>query len=592
MASRSVDHKPDAFEPRADKDKEKAGLLAKWIYKRAQPSGGGRRHKGRGEEVEGNLFKQINDVRKPDLSDIDKRGQKIEAQNPYSDNIFGRIAQNKTFEIITLTLISLNAVAIGYDADYAARNERDDNLLKGPVQFIIIENFFCTYFFVEVAIRFLGYRRKVDAVKDASYVFDFLLVAFMVVETWILPFLDAGGPLAQFSILRLLRLLKITRMARLMRAVPEIMVIVKGIAAATRTVMCTGALLTCILYTFAIFFTNEYHEGEEGKPGFLEGPEQEFFGTMGKSMFTLFILGTILDDITQATNAIQLHETAPWFRLLAFLMFVLLASMMLLNMLIGVLVEVVSATSEAEREKAIETNVREAIAEIFEHMDKDDNNRISKAEFLLMKNDKKVMDALEELDIHPSHFEIYSELFFRPEVEGGPLPCLTYDHLMNMILRLRPGSYVSALDFAAFSKHIFISQENIKHRVRHIEKMCSTLALRICGDLSDETQAKIQVPLLDSRGTFFTGKSSDGAPSQNPGYSEQPASYLSRLERTASADLIEELQRRLGMADLGQTGVPLSMMDEELQTRVREAIPHASAQAFMTLGVPQDEAQR
>lgn len=429
--------------------------------------------------------------------------------------------------------------------------------------------------------------------------FDTILVLFMVAETWILPFLGSGGPLAQLSILRLLRLLRITRMARLMRAIPEIMIIVKGMVAATRTVLCTGALMVCILYTFAIFFTNEYHQGDV-EDALCDAPSEQFFGSMGKSMFSLFIMGTILDDYTQATNAIRTIEEPPFFRLLAFLCFTLLSSMMLLNMLVGVLVEVVSATSEAEREKAIELNVREAIADLFDHLDKDENNKISQKEFKTMKHDKHVMEALEELDIHQNHFEIYSELFFRPEVEGGPMPWLSYDNLMDMIMRLRPGSFVSALDFAAFSKHIFISQERIKQRVAVIEQMCDSLAMRLCGERPDDKAEPLSAEVAAEPDTSrdqcleadHTATPAWDNSSPRFGQTMVPPSYLSRLERMASADLIEELQRRLGMADLGTTGVPFSMMDEELQSRVREAIPHASAQAFMTLGVPQDEALR
>lgn len=384
-------------------------------------------------------------------------------------------------------------------------------------------------------------------------------------------------------------------MARLMRAIPEIMIIVKGMVAATRTVVCTGVLLIVILYTFAIFFTNEFHQGDVPDEEAGEIPSMYFFGSMGRSMFTLFIMGTILDDLTQATNAIRTVDEPPYFRLLAFLIFILFASMMLLNMLVGVLVEVVSATSEAEREKAIEMNVREAIADLFQTMDKDENNKISQKEFKTMKNNPGVMKALQELDIHHQHFEIYSELFFRPEVEGGPMPWLSYDNLMDMIMRLRPGSFVSALDFAAFSKHIFLSQERIKQRVAVIEQMCDSLALRLCGEIPDDTDAWATLcgPCVvrgQALEAGLQGKTAWDSSSPETSGRNSPPDYRKRLDRMASADLIEELQRRLGIADLGTTGVPFSMMDEELQTRVREAIPHASAQAFMTLGVPQDEA--
>merc|ERR1719331_3008966 len=126
----------------------------------------------------------------------------------------------------------------------------------------------------------------------------------MIVETWILPLVSNGSPFAQLSILRLLRLLRITRMARLMRAVPEMMVIIKGMIAATRTVLCTGVLLLLVLYTFCILFTNEYHQGKVTDDD-VETNYEYMFGSMGNSMFTLFIMGTILDDVTQATNAIR-----------------------------------------------------------------------------------------------------------------------------------------------------------------------------------------------------------------------------------------------------------------------------------------------
>merc|ERR1719401_2575328 len=59
------------------------------------------------------------------------------------------------------------------------------------------------------------------------------------------------------------------------------------------------------------------------------------------------------------------------------------------------------------------------------------------------------------------------------------------------------------------------------------------------------------------------------------------AAMIAELNRTRSADIVNELQRRLGVANLEETGVPLSMMDEDLQDRVR------SAEAFHTLGVPE-----
>merc|ERR1711865_145058 len=60
-----------------------------------------------------------------------------------------------------------------------------------------------------------------------------------------------------------------------------------------------------------------------------------------------------------------------------------------------------------------------------------------------------------------------------------------------------------------------------------------------------------------------------------------------RIGQTASTEIIEELQRRLGMVDLDKTGVPYSMMDEELQKRFRQASQEPGSESSVTLGVPQ-----
>merc|ERR1719336_2760423 len=56
-------------------------------------------------------------------------------------------------------------------------------------------------------------------------------------------------------IFRILRLTRVARMVRLMRQVPELVILIKGIAMATRSVSATLALLLAIIYVFAVLFT-------------------------------------------------------------------------------------------------------------------------------------------------------------------------------------------------------------------------------------------------------------------------------------------------------------------------------------------------
>merc|ERR1719440_503230 len=201
----------------------------------------------------------------------------------------------------------------------------------------------------------------------------------MVLETWIFPIFGVASALAQFSVMRLLRLLRISRMARLMKKVPELMIIIKGLIASFRSVSCTAVLQVLILYVWSILFVSEYHEfGEDD-----DSDIAEMFGTMGKSMFSLFIYGTVLDDVTACTDTIRGTENN--FMLSLFLVFILISSFTILNMLIGILCEVVSATAESEKLKAKENSCKEAITQLFDRLDQDANGSITEKEFMEME---------------------------------------------------------------------------------------------------------------------------------------------------------------------------------------------------------------
>jgi len=58
-----------------------------------------------------------------------------------------------------------------------------------------------------------------------------------------------------------------------------------------------------------------------------------------------------------------------------------------------------------------------------------------------------------------------------------------------------------------------------------------------------------------------------------PAQPEQPTprinmAMLTELDQRDSVDIIDELQRRLGLPNLEETGVPLDMLDEDLKALV------------------------
>merc|ERR1712003_287953 len=98
--------------------------------------------------------------------------------------------------------------------------------------------------------------------KDGWFVFDTFMVTMMIFETWIMFVVVAAaggggqslGNAGMLRILRLLRLSRMARMARLLRSMPELLILIKGMVAALRSVFFTLLLLVILMYVFAILF--------------------------------------------------------------------------------------------------------------------------------------------------------------------------------------------------------------------------------------------------------------------------------------------------------------------------------------------------
>merc|ERR1719217_1878795 len=96
--------------------------------------------------------------------------------------------------------------------------------------------------------------------------------------------------------------------------------------------------------------------------------------------------------------------------------FVLLSSLTILNMLIGVLCEVVSAVAEAEKEKAVVTYVKSQLIDVLTDLDSDGTGTISKEEFAVLLEVPSAVEALEQLGVDvPTLFQLAEVIF---DMEG------------------------------------------------------------------------------------------------------------------------------------------------------------------------------
>jgi len=457
-------------------------------------------------------------------------GKRISIANAEKVSIWARIAGNSYFENTTMGVITFNAMWIGIDTEWNHANMKDENgkLPLEPLS-IIVENLFCVYFTMEVTIRFLAFKPKRDCIFDAWFVFDSVLVAFMILETWVMVVVaaiinsDSGSGVGPLSALRLLRLLRLARVGRLMRFVPELGKLVKGMVKAARSVVFILIFLVLVMYVFAIIFTGTFSDhvtypltpycrdwtkhglpvgpppnGTEGSEGCLQDGEfgelgQDLFATMGDSIMTLFTRGVLGDNLDETVEAI-LDQSLVLMWL--FFIFLIITFATLLNMLIGVVCEVISDAAAEEEENETVSNLKGTIQEAFFEIDENEDGLVCKEEWDNIKGNKNVRKSLASIGIDDARMEErlqqMQEMLFNDDDEGedGDVdPAnpkeerqgLTLHQLIQKVVDIRPDQNASALDLELLKAQVTKDQKNFMTKLRKIEEGVKQLLGAVAG---------------------------------------------------------------------------------------------------------------
>jgi len=349
---------------------------------------------------------------------------------------WAKLAMNQYFDYLTLSVIGFNALWMSIDTDY----NHETVLNNAHVVFQIAEHSVCAYFTFEICVRYLAFQNKRHCLYDLWFIFDFVLVFMTIAETWIMSIIIActsatnDGKLKNASLLRLLRLLRLARMARLirlLRAVPELMILVKGMAMASRSVLLTLFLLGLIIYVFAITFTQ------------LTDGQIHYFVDVPNSMNTLLLHGCFLEDLPDVVN--ESGAVNPFFGVLL-VCFVLLASMTVMNMLVGVLVEVVSVVAAVEKETLQVNFVRSKLQSTLQDLDTNGDHLISRNEFESIIVQPQAARALQEVGCDVVGLIDFTDFIFEQNDN------ITFNEFMDTVLELRGTNGATVKDIVDLRK--------------------------------------------------------------------------------------------------------------------------------------------
>ena len=237
-----------------------------------------------------------------------------------------RFIENPRFDQAIIVLIVLNAITLGLETnpEFVAA--------YGPALHAF-DNFALGIFVVELLLRFSVYGSRFF--HDPWRVFDFVIVGISL--------MPASGA---FSVLRALRVLRVLRLVSL---VPSMRRVVAALLAAVPGMASIIALLLMVLYIGAVMATKLFAD-----------VAPEFFGTLGKSSFTLFQVMTVegWPDIAR-----QVMETAPY-AWIFFVAYLLVATFMVLNLFIAVVVNAMQSQVAEDLKQEEEVHTKAILDEV------------------------------------------------------------------------------------------------------------------------------------------------------------------------------------------------------------------------------------
>jgi voltage-gated sodium channel len=243
-----------------------------------------------------------------------------------------RIVASKWFDLVIFGVIVANAVVLGLDT-YDAVERDAGGLLR------TLNDVFLGIFVVELAIRIGAYgRRPQDFFRSGWNVFDFVVIGAAFV-----PGLRENSTL--------LRLVRLARVLRVVRVLPELRLLVVAVGRSLPGLASLTVMAVVLLYVY-------------GMVGWLVFGDSlpDDYGNIGDAMLTLFVLLSLENLPTVIEEGMAVSDWAvPYY-----VSFVLIAAFLVLNILIGVVINSMDEARQLEWERKQAERRAEAAASLDE----------------------------------------------------------------------------------------------------------------------------------------------------------------------------------------------------------------------------------
>ena len=229
-----------------------------------------------------------------------------------------RLVESNAFVGTILVVIVANAVTLGLET-YDGIEQRWGHTLD------TLDTIFLAIFVVELTLRFASYwPRPQDFFKSGWNVFDFVVIGIAFVPG-----------LSQSS--TLFRLARLARIVRVVRLLPDVRVLITGVLRSLPPLASIALLTSVVLFVYGMVGWSLFGD---------ELPDA--WGNIGRAMLTLFVMLTLENFPIYMEQGMEVH---PW-SWVYFVTFILIAAFVVLNVLIGIVLNSMEEAREIERRRA------------------------------------------------------------------------------------------------------------------------------------------------------------------------------------------------------------------------------------------------
>ncbi|MDP2561156.1 ion transporter [Psychrobium sp. 1_MG-2023] len=225
-----------------------------------------------------------------------------------------RIKSNKVFEIFVISVIVLSALLIG------AKTYHLPNYALGALA--LFDWFITAIFLFEIVIRFVADDDKKRFFTKGWNIFDTLIVVVSLI------------PIEDSELALVGRLIRIFRVMRMISFVPELRMLLNSLLRALPQLGYVVLLMFIIFYIYAAIGSS-----------FFAGINTDLWGDISIAMLTLFRVMTF-EDWTDVMYEVMNVYSFGW---IYFLSFIFLTTFAFLNMVIGIVVNVLEDEHAKER---------------------------------------------------------------------------------------------------------------------------------------------------------------------------------------------------------------------------------------------------